>query len=171
LSTKGKSATRQWLMDNVEHRGDNCLTWPFSCARGYGHFKYLGKFRYAHRYMCELAHGDAPEGHEAAHSCGRGDQGCVNPRHLSWKTKSDNQRDCRMHGTQAKHRTSRYGKLTAGQVIEIRTSGEKQCDLAKQFGVHETTISNIRTGRTRKRLAKDPRTGFYSVSQANRGDT
>jgi hypothetical protein len=159
---KGQGRAHKWLLDHVAYPHDYCLIWPFSRTRGYGHFRHLGgQLQYAHRYMCELVNGPAPEGHEAAHSCGRGDDGCINPGHLSWKTKTDNALDCADHGTQAKHRTGRQGKLTTSQVAEIRTSGLKGCELAKLFGVHETTISNIRTGRSRKSLNKDPRTGFY----------
>jgi hypothetical protein len=161
------AANTEMLIDHVKHPGDDCLIWPFSCARGYGHFKYFRKYYYAHRYMCELANGAPPEGSEAAHSCGRGDQGCVNPKHLSWKTKTQNALDCKDHGTQAKHHTGRHGKLTPEQASEIRISGMKGHELAKLFGVHETTISNIRTGRTRKNLVKDARTGFCLVSPAN----
>lgn len=146
----GKGRSHQWLVDHIDYPHDYCLIWPFSLTRGYGALSHMGRRGYAHRFMCELAHGAPPTPlHEAAHSCGRGDEGCVNPRHLSWKTKTENQLDCRKHGTQAKSRYGRQGKLSPDQVAEIRTSDARQCDLARKFGVHETTISNIRTGRTR----------------------
>jgi hypothetical protein len=146
---KGKGRAYQWLLDHVAYPHDYCLIWPFSLTRGYGAFGHMGQRGYAHRVMCRLVHGDPPTTlHEAAHSCGRGDEGCVNPNHLSWKTKSANQMDCRKHGTQAKSCHGPFGKLTAQQVAVIRASDKPQCDIARQFGVHETTISNIRTGRT-----------------------
>lgn len=163
---KGKGKSYQWLVDHIDYPHDYCLIWPFSMTRGYGALSYLGRRGYAHRFMCELAKGDQPTpGHEAAHSCGRGDEGCVNPRHLSWKTKTQNALDCRQHGTQAKHHGGRYGKLTVEQVTEIRASDMKQCELAKLYGVHDTTISNIKTGRSRKNTNKDPRTG-YLITEA-----
>lgn len=161
---RGKSACRQWLIDRVGFQGDECLIWPFSLTRGYGSFMHLKKGYYAHRYMCELANGPPPTtGHEAAHSCGRGDQGCVHPKHLSWKTKTQNALDCRQHGTHAKHSGGRYGKLTTEQADQIRASGMKGRELAKFFGVHETTISNIRTGRSRNGTNKNPNTGYYQT--------
>lgn len=54
--------------------------------------------------MCQKAHGDPPSPkHDAAHSCGRGHEGCVNPNHLSWKTKKQNQADRITHGTSHLH--------------------------------------------------------------------
>lgn len=149
----GKGKAVQWLRDHANYSLDYCLIWPFSRCRGYGQFGYLGKNHYAHKFMCEMVKGPAPSPlHEAAHSCGRGDDACVNPMHLSWKTKSDNQRDCRRHGTQAKSHYGPQGKLTPEQVAEIRSLHgiEPQTMLALRFGVSDTTISNICTGRTRK---------------------
>jgi len=166
---RGKGKAYQWLVDHVGYPHDYCLIWPFSLTRGYGALSYLGQRHYAHRFMCKLAKGAPPTPeHEASHSCGRGDEGCINPNHLFWKTKTENALDCRKHGTQAKHHGGRAGKLTPEQVAEIRSSAEKQCDLARLFGVHETTISNIKTGRTRKILTKDPRTG-YLIDVGSRG--
>lgn len=164
MSVRGKSASRQWLVDRVGYQGDECLIWPFSLTRGYGSFRCDRKKHYAHRFMCELANGPPPTPqHEAAHSCGNGDQACVHPKHLLWKTKTQNALDCRKHGTHAKHRGSRFGKLTVDEVSQIRASGMLGRELAKLFGVHETTISNIRTGRTRQNLNKNPETGYLIV--------
>lgn len=89
MSKRGEGKTIKWLRAHTDYSHDWCLIWPFvSKLHGYGQFGYLGKNYYAHRFMCELAHGPAPSPlHEAAHSCGRGHEGCVNPQHLSWKTK------------------------------------------------------------------------------------
>jgi hypothetical protein len=87
---RGKSACQKWLEDHVGYDKDDCLIWPFSSTRGYGHFKCNGVRSYAHRYMCTLVHGEPPsDEHQASHSCGKGHQKCVSPRHLSWKTQSE----------------------------------------------------------------------------------
>ena len=39
-------------------------------------------------------------------------------------------------------------KLTAGQVLEIRASNRKQRELAEQFGVTVSSISNIQRGKS-----------------------
>lgn len=146
---RGKGKARQWLLDHLDYPHDYCLIWPFSTARGYGEFQYVGKKHYAHRYMCELVHGEpvAPD-YQAAHSCGNGEDGCVNPNHLSWKTPSANQLDKREHGT-VPPREVRY-KLTPKQVLEIRSLKglRTQDDLAKMFGVGRQNIGAILTGRS-----------------------
>lgn len=80
----------QWLHDHVDHEGDDCLLWPFTKnARGYGTVTYARGYTAA-AAMCELAHGNRPEGKQSAHSCGV--RLCVNPRHLRWATRSENAR-------------------------------------------------------------------------------
>jgi HNH endonuclease len=150
---KGDGMTIQFIRQHelYAHK-DWCLIWPFSKSRGYGTFRYLGKTYYAHRFMCELAHGHAPSDiHEAAHSCG--DAGCVNPNHLSWKTPSANGLDCRKHGTHVRSRLGSGGKITPEQAETIRSlkGVKKLWELADEYGVSESTISNIWVGRTHYR--------------------
>lgn len=156
--TKGNGKTIRWVQDHQHYpHKDWCLIWPYSRTRGYGTFSYLGKHYYAHRYMCELVHGAPPTpDHQAAHSCGNGVEGCANPNHLSWKTQSENQLDCREHGTQAKHHTGRGGHVTPEQAHQIRMmKGVKlQREIAEEFNISESTVSDIWLGRTHARPPK-----------------
>lgn len=143
---KGNGRGIQFLRANVGHQGDDCLMWPFGRNNtGYGQVGFLGKVRKAHRLMCELLHGPAPDGHEASHSCGNGMGGCVNPNHLSWKTRSENQMDRRRHGTAVTNIRGAGGKLTDRDKEEIRAlrGSMKQRQIALKFGVHFETISRI----------------------------
>ena len=149
---EGKGACYRFLADRVRYQGDDCILWPFSHTRGYGHFKHLGKVGYAHRTMCEMTKGAAPSDiHEAAHSCGN--SLCVNPNHLDWKTPSENMLDCRKHGTHVRTRHGPAGKLTPEQAQTIRSQrGVKRLwQLAEEYGVSESAISNIWVGRTHSR--------------------
>lgn len=152
MTTKGNGKTIQWLRDHVNYDSDYCLIWPFNRnPNGYGQLGYLGKSGYAHRMMCEMAHGPAPSpDHEAAHSCGNGHMGCASPKHLSWKTRSENLLDCREHGTQARSCNGNKGRLTEDQVMQIRAlKGKKtQAEIAFTFGVSEPTIRDIFLGRS-----------------------
>ena len=144
---KGKGKGIAWIMANKDHAGDECLIWPFSLTNGYGTFGYLGELHYAHRYMCEVVNGPAPsDNHEAAHSCGNGHLGCAHPRHVSWKTKSENQADRALHGRKA---TGGKGKLTPEQASEIRAlkGRVKQRELALIYGVSRANISLIHAGK------------------------
>lgn len=143
---RGRGNNYKWLLAHIGHTADECLIWPFSRNNtGYGQLGYKGQMKKAHRFMCELAHGEPPEGYEASHSCGNGMGGCVNPRHLSWKTRSENQLDRRRHGTANTNPTGRTGKLTPMQKHEIlRLRGKMtQAKIAARYGVHFETISRI----------------------------
>lgn len=137
----------RWVTEHVDHQGDDCLMWPFEIANnGYGVVRHDGKKRVASRVMCEAAHGLPPANdYDAAHSCGNGHQGCMNPRHLSWKTRKDNVADAIDHGTWNHGEKVPSAKLTEADVREIRRIGttQTQAALAERFGVRDNTISRI----------------------------
>jgi hypothetical protein len=146
--SRGKGAGIRFLREHVNHQGSDCLKWPLKGSNGYGVFGYMGETHYAHRYMCELVHGPAPSpSHEAAHSCGNGHRGCVNPRHISWKTKSENQADRALHGTKC---TGGRGKLTSEQAEQIKALRGKfpQREVAEMFGISRANVSLIQNGNT-----------------------
>lgn len=155
---KGKGKAYAWIVAHVSYAGDDCLPWPFSGTRGRGHLRYMGASWYASRLMCQLAHGEPPSpDHEAAHSCGRGHEGCVSPRHLSWKTRAENRQDCAMHGTNYRGaRNASAGKLTYDQAVEVRTlKGAETADVvAARYGVSPTAIYLIWKGQTYKSAAQ-----------------
>jgi hypothetical protein len=100
----------------------------------------------AHRVMCLLAHGQPPSiEHVAAHSCGNGAGGCVNPRHLRWATASGNEADKVFHGTSNRGERSGSAKLTESEVRSIRSLEGRmtQQDIADKFGVHLMTVNSI----------------------------
>ncbi len=149
MSRRGSGKAVAWLRAHVDYDDEGCLIWPFYRDR-YGHFGHEGEHHYAHRFMCELVNGPPPTPeHQAAHSCGHGEDGCVHPKHLSWKTLGGNMLDKTVHGTNWKRVRAR--KLTHEQADAIRASTEKPPALAKQFGVSESTIRHIRAGRIRTR--------------------
>lgn len=129
----------------MTYQGNQCLRWPFSYDQGVGRGRLLfeGKSQWAHRVMCILAHGHPPEDKpQTAHSCGNGHMGCVNPKHLSWASQSENHLDRRKHGT---HITSRFGSrspLTPQQVAEIRAAKgrETQMATAKRFKISHANV-------------------------------
>lgn len=84
----------------VPFKGDECLYWPFKVPKeGYPSFWHNGKSHRAHRYVCEAKNGLPPTAaHEAAHSCGNGHLGCINPGHLRWATRKENAADRSLHG-------------------------------------------------------------------------
>lgn len=149
-----RGAPRAWLMDHLSHKGEDCLKWPFATRKvGYGVLSKIDSNTMvgAHREMCRLAHGEPPTAkHEAAHSCGKGHEGCVNPCHLSWKTPTENGQDKIAHGTSRRGSKSPHTKLTDEDVSIIR--GMKgimlQRELAEVYGVSRECISHIQRGST-----------------------
>lgn len=158
MSVKGKGKAYAWILANLDRQEDECLIWPF-CRNpnGYGQLGYLGKMRWAHRFVCELVNGPPPTPkHEGAHSCGNGSLGCVHPKHLSWKTTSENLVDCQQHGTHVRSRAGRFGKLNMALAGEIRLlkGVALQKDVALQFNISESTVSDIWRGKAWSREHK-----------------
>lgn len=145
-TARGKGKAIEFIRKALASRTDDCILFPFTInpINGYGHFGVNGVQYGAHRYVCEHAHGKKPTPkHMAAHSCHR--RACVNPRHLSWKTLSENMLDKRANGTANKAWWGKRGKLTVEQVREIRAIGwtKTQDAIAKQFNITESNVRKI----------------------------
>jgi hypothetical protein len=144
-------AALQWIRDHIHHTGGDCLIWPFNRDRaGYGLLDLPHAKQGAARYMCIVAHGEPPStSHHAAHSCGKGHEGCLNPRHLSWKTPGENQDDRVAHGTSNRGRRNGSCKLTEEQVRQIRSlkGSLSQSKIAERFSVQRHAIHDIHTGK------------------------
>lgn len=151
-ANKGNGKCIRWIREHVKYTGDDCLIWPYNRARGYGLFGYMGKSVYAHRVMCELVNGRSPSAiHQTAHTCGKGHEGCVNPRHLVWKTPSENQLDRRQHGTAMLNPHGQTGRLTVQQWREIHDLRGRatQDAVAKRFGISPRHVRRIQQSERR----------------------
>lgn len=151
---------RRFLAQAMEMRTDECIIWPFSRnAHGYA----TGTKRHGtciiSRQVCFDTNGQprSPK-MDAAHSCGNGHLGCVNSRHLSWKTKQENSDDSKRHGTLVRGSKQPNSKLVEGQVSEILRlidSGVTQKKIAVMFGVSGSTISSINLGKKWRHVQVD----------------
>jgi len=124
-----------------ENKTDECILWTGKLNnQGYGQLSFKNKTRKVHTWMLAKVDGEASQPEmEAAHSCDV--RHCINPRHLSWKTKQANVDDKQKTAAAAK-------RLTPGQAIAIARSGETDAVLAEIYGVSTTTVWEVRTGRT-----------------------
>jgi|JI9StandDraft_1071089.scaffolds.fasta_scaffold189354_2 hypothetical protein len=132
---------------------DDCILWPFSLTgRGYGQIRSTA-FGTAdvHVIVCEHFHGPKPvPGMVACHSH-TGNRHCCNPRHIRWDTQAANLADRIVHGTSNRGERHGLSRLTSVQVSGIRerygAGGISQRSLAREYGVHQTTISLIVRGK------------------------
>jgi len=153
----------RWLTEVALNHVDPgpCLIWPYARSdSGYGKIWIDSKLQVVPRIVCERRHGPAPtRKHEAAHSCGKGHEGCCNPWHLDWKTPKQNHADKALHNTQQRGERHGQAKLTEPDVHEIRrllAAGTKITAIAQRFQVSHSVISNISSGKAWGWLGEEP---------------
>lgn len=137
---------------------DACVTWPFArCSGRYGHLQVNKVYYLAHRLVCEMAHGPAPDGSPLAlHSCHNGEEGCVNPRHLRWGTAQENTADIRNAGRMAIGERLHKSNLTESDVQEIRKlrdAGVTLQRIADDFGISPSAVCSIAKRRSWSHVA------------------
>lgn len=139
---------QRYLIEVVfAYEGDDCLIWPYNRSNhGYGLLRVDGRHKIVSRLVCEEINGPPPTPeHEAAHSCGKGHEGCVTKSHLSWKTSAENHADKLIHGTHDRGERSPRAKLTEAEVRAIRRlAGTMRLqDISDRFGVCMSHVSAI----------------------------
>lgn len=139
------------MCDLLAVETDECQEWPHSKDKD-GYAGNLGG-RKAHHIACEHLHGDRPAGAETAHSCTT--KACVNPRHLRWATRLENEQDKILHGTVNRGERQGHSKLTEYDVLAIRDAverGEAKQDVAARYGVVPSNVTSIIQRKTWKHL-------------------
>lgn len=147
----GKGVINNWIVNvALPYEGDECLKWPFAkTGGGYTCLYHKGKRIVATRYVCELVNGPPPTpAHQAAHSCGKGHEACIAPKHLRWATSSENQLERAIHGTDSRGERQVTAKLTEKDVLYIRSLRGKVQNktLAEKYAVSGSHISAIQHG-------------------------
>ena len=131
---------------------DECWLWKASVNSGRGQFSTGGRPRKAHRLSYVHFYGPVPKGKEVCHTCDVGT--CVNPKHLFAGTHAENMRDMkekgRANGGGPSGESHWNAKLSNEDVASIRAraaSGEKHKEIARSFGVCNSTIGLIKAGK------------------------
>jgi len=120
-----------------------CWVWQRCRRGGYGEVKIGGTQVRAHRAYYERFVGPIPDGLQLDHLCRN--RACVRPSHLEVVTGFENA--IRGVGT----------LLTPAQVYEIRDrldGGATQTKLGAEYGVSQTTISDIKCGRSWSKITE-----------------
>lgn len=133
-----------WLYENITIcTPDECLLWPYGASHSYGMVKFQGKVRNAHRVSLIIQTGLDPQYLDAAHGPCHSPS-CVNPHHLSWKTRSENLIDRVRDGTHHRGERSRVAKLTESQVLAIRADERRHKLIAANYGISTPYVSGIK---------------------------
>lgn len=141
-----KGTLPEWIEKHLGYTSDECLVWPFATIKGYGVIGICGKNITVSRLICERLYGPPPTPkHQAAHSCGKGHEGCVSPIHVRWATRKENESDKFLHGTSMRGKNS---KLTVAQILEIKRSTLSNIALGVKHGCCPDNIRAIRNGRS-----------------------
>jgi len=128
-------------------KGESCWTWKgWIDGWGYGKFRYRGRMMFAHRFSYMTYREPVPDGLCVLHRCDN--PACVNPAHLFLGTQGDNAKDKMAKNRHTFGEKSKRSKLTLDQVMEIRRSTGNQRLLAEKYGIRQTTVSEIRNGRS-----------------------
>ena len=121
-----------------------CLEWQGFC-KPYGWVWHNGKNRYAHRLAFELAHNiELARDDHVCHTCDN--PSCINVDHLFLGDAQTNSQDAHAKGRHSHGEQHGNSKVTEDQVREIRalaSSGVPQEEIARRFGIHQTTVSHI----------------------------
>lgn len=139
------------VLDSLMTYTEDCIIWPFSPGsngRPNGITLSDGKRHLIPRVVCEIKHGPPPSpDHEAAHSCGKGNAGCINWAHLRWATHKENEQDKVIHGTVIRGEKYPHALITNAQAEEIRTMYKTtnllQREIGALFGLKQSEVSKI----------------------------
>lgn len=140
------TAARFWSKVRV---GPNAECWPWTATTsegGYGRFQNHP----AHRVAYEMIKGEVDPALYVLHRCDN--RVCCNPAHLFLGTHQDNMDDMKAKGRGNAPRGLAHhkGKLSDDDVAAIRAAvGMTGKEMADFYGVAESTISQIRTFKTR----------------------
>jgi hypothetical protein len=124
-----------------------CMEWQGAKHwKGYGVLNLEGVSEKAHRVAYIAAHGSIPAGMHALHRCDN--RACVNAEHLFLGTNEENIAD-----KVAKDRASK--RLTLKKALEIKgmIGTTTQGEIARLYGIAQSTVSRIASGQRRPALA------------------
>lgn len=144
------------LLDRTIRTPSGCWEWQGAkTLAGYGKMYANQKCDDTHRISYRLFCGPIPDGVYVCHRCDN--PPCVNPNHLFLGTPTENQADMRMkrRARNPKGSEAWKAKICEADVVRIRqqfADGRPRKQIAREFGLSETTISHIARGKIWKHV-------------------
>ena len=142
-----------------------CWLWDGCCSKGgYGRIKLEGEARDTHRVSYEIHIGPIPGGTHVLHYCDT--PACVRPDHLFLGTHRDNMKDkCSKmrHSFGERHPTSKIDKAA---VRAIKASPMTQRAIAAKYGISQSQVHRIKTGKNWKHINAETKTEASSPKGA-----
>ncbi len=132
------------LFNNYEVDANGCwiFTGTINKTTGYGYVADWPKHLQAHVESFKIFKGPIPKGKILRHTCDV--RPCINPEHLIVGTKKDNAQDCC-----ARRRHNPICKLTREDARRIKDDPRSQSLIALSFGVNQSQVSRIKSGKRR----------------------
>jgi hypothetical protein len=123
-----------------------CLLWVGGTFHdfGYGQLKVDGRPTCVHVLQWVRFNGPVPAGGYVCHKCDVPE--CIEPKHLFLGTMAANMADMRAKGRHTHGERHAFAKLTASVIPAIRTDARRHRDIAKDYGVTEGLISQVKRG-------------------------
>lgn len=144
LPLKGSSLYEK-VMNYVEKQGECLVFTKGKGGYGYGYVSHNKVRARAHRVVMEHHYGASPL--EVLHSCDN--PPCVNIDHLRYGTHRENMEDRKMRGRgRTRGRENIHNKINEDTVITIYHDQRNQDVIAEELGLHQTTVSNIKNGKS-----------------------
>ena len=140
---------------DIDKSGD-CWIWTgYTDRAGYGR---THGGRLAHRTMWGMIHGHVPDGKCVLHRCDV--RNCVNPAHLFLGTQAENVADMDAKGRRfrgpvnqgAKNHFATLNETDVRLIFLLREKGLTQKEIAKRFGISQSTVSTIINRKTWKHI-------------------
>jgi len=148
-----KLSRRERFLSKVAVTRNGCWLWTgLVRPDGYGAARWQGREEAAHRVAWKLFRGTIAKGISVCHRCDV--RACVNPAHLFLGTPAENARDMQQKGRDRRGERHGSARLRLEQVRRIKAMLKEDrmyaSEIAREFGVSETTIRAIKTGKTWK---------------------
>jgi len=163
------------LLEKTYKNPNGCLEWIGTKNKGGYGTRTVGSradgtraTKLAHRLSYEIANGELESKMCVLHKCDN--PPCINPEHLFAGTRADNHTDMVKKNRRVDLRgEERYNsKLKNHEVMDIKIQlmwGVDQRDIAKKYGVNQTLISAIKTGKVWTHVSPE----YYKKTMEDRG--